>query len=170
MTGKTVLLKDIVKHKRHLQKATVITANNTPKEEYESFIPEVEYFTECSDKAFQNDSKMVILDEFPLILYEKYDTYKFYTTSNTLNIATIQYGYSFAKEVVKATDYVFIFKEDSLSNRIKLYKQFCGTAVTFESFNHLFDEYTNDYTCLVLDVRKPLTNANEQIKWYKATL
>jgi len=65
-------------------------------------------------------------------------------------------------------DYVFILRENILENKMKLYKHFFGIFPTFDSFNEVFTQCTENYECLVLNNRSTSNKIEDVVFWYKA--
>jgi len=73
-------------------------------------------------------------------------------------------------QYMECADYVFMFKEHSATQRLRLYEQYGGAFANYEDFLKTFDKYTSDpYTCLVIKcacgINAPLA---ESVFWYKA--
>lgn len=66
-------------------------------------------------------------------------------------------------------DYVFIFNDENIDNRQKIYKQYCGMFPSFAIFNKVMRQLTGEYRCIVVDNTNPTAKAiNEKVFWYKA--
>ena len=65
-------------------------------------------------------------------------------------------------------DYVFLLKEDSTINKKKLYDNFAGMFYTLAVFEKVFAKCTDDYRCMVIDNRKPVSNIQEKVFWFRA--
>ena len=65
-------------------------------------------------------------------------------------------------------DYVFVLKDNILENKQKLWKHLFGIFPTFETFNEVFTQCTEDYGCLVLDNRSRSNKIEDTVFWYKA--
>lgn len=67
-------------------------------------------------------------------------------------------------------DYVFTMKENTIQNRMKLYKMFFGVFGTFDDFSAVLDRCTQNYETLVLDNTMQTNGPADCIFWYKAKL
>jgi hypothetical protein len=67
-------------------------------------------------------------------------------------------------------DYVFILRDNIIENKQKLYKHFFGIFPTFESFNDVFTQCTENYECLVLNNRTTSNKIEDVVFWYKAKM
>jgi hypothetical protein len=65
-------------------------------------------------------------------------------------------------------DYLFILKENIIQNREKIYKNFFGIFPTFDSFNEVLNQCTQNYECLVLDNSSTSSKIEDVVFWYKA--
>ena len=67
-------------------------------------------------------------------------------------------------------DFTFIFRENIISNREKLYRQYAGMFPDFDSFCQVMNQCTENYECLVIDNMATSNKLEDQVFWYKATL
>jgi hypothetical protein len=67
-------------------------------------------------------------------------------------------------------DYLFILKENIIQNREKIYKNFFGIFPTFDSFNEVLNQCTENYECLVLDNSSTSSKIEDVVFWYKAKI
>jgi hypothetical protein len=65
-------------------------------------------------------------------------------------------------------DYVFVLKDNILENKQKIWKHLFGIFPSFDVFNEVFTQCTEDYGCLVLNVRSTSNKIDETVFWYKA--
>jgi len=65
-------------------------------------------------------------------------------------------------------DYVFLLREDSMINKKKLWDNYASVFPTFASFEKVFNKCTENYSCLVIDNKKPCDDLQNKIFWYKA--
>jgi hypothetical protein len=66
-------------------------------------------------------------------------------------------------------DYVFIFKNNIIKEREKIYNHYAGICNSFEVFNKIMDNTTANYEVMVIDNTTQENSITDQIKWYKAT-
>lgn len=64
-------------------------------------------------------------------------------------------------------DYVFIFKNNMIKEREKLYNYYAGMFNDFSVFCKVMDHCTVDYTCLAIDNKVSSNKLEDQVKWYK---
>ncbi len=65
-------------------------------------------------------------------------------------------------------DYVFILRENIVSNRKRIYEHYAGMFPTFEMFCKVMDQCTENFECLVIDNNTQSNRIEDQIFWYKA--
>jgi hypothetical protein len=65
-------------------------------------------------------------------------------------------------------DYVFILRENYLTNRKRIYENYASMFPTFEAFCSVMDQTTENFECLVINNNAKTNKLNEQIFWYKA--
>lgn len=85
-------------------------------------------------------------------------------------ILLVQYLVDMPPDMRSQVDYVFTMKENTIQNRLKLYKMFFGVFATFDDFVAVLDRCTQNYETLVLDNTLQTNGPGECIFWYKAKL
>jgi len=83
-------------------------------------------------------------------------------------IITMQYAIGIPPNLRTNIDYVFILRENYISNRRKLYEQFAGMFPDFDSFCQVMNQCTENYECLVVDNNAKSNKLEDQVFWYKA--
>ena len=63
----------------------------------------------------------------------------------------MQYALGVPPNLRTNIDFVFILRENYVSNRKRLYEHYAGMFPTFEIFCQVMDQCTEDYNCLVID-------------------
>jgi hypothetical protein len=84
------------------------------------------------------------------------------------NIIVAQYALSLSVELRSNFDYIFLLGEDFVSNRKRLYEQFCGMFASFDMFQRVFSKVTNNFGCMVVNNRKKGGAIHEKVFWYRA--
>lgn len=88
-----------------------------------------------------------------------------------LFIVAMQYCMGILPGLRTCLDYVFICRENSFSNKKKLFEHYCSVFPDFKMFCKVLDALTVDYQCIVVKQRKNTsTRIDENIFWYKAEL
>lgn len=83
-------------------------------------------------------------------------------------VITMQYPLGVPPNLRTNVDYVFILREPYKSNRERIWKNYAGMFPTFESFEQVMDQTTENYECLVVDNNCKSNKLMESIYWYKA--
>jgi hypothetical protein len=98
------------------------------------------------------------------------------TTSDRLNnmlfLMTMQYPLGILPDLRKSIDYVFIFRDNNISTRKRIFESYAAMFPSFEIFCSVMDQCTDNYECLVIiDTSSKTTNEfQDQVFYYKAEL
>ena len=84
-------------------------------------------------------------------------------------IITMQYPLGIPPNLRTNIDYVFILRENYVSNRKRLYEHYAGMFPTFEMFCQVMDQCTENFECLVIDNNAKSNKLDDQVFWYKAS-
>jgi len=197
-TGKTFLVKDLLYHHQDIPIGTVISGTEAgngfygalvPKlfihEEYNSILienvlrrqktvmkqcqSEIETYKKCSI----DPRTFVILDD---CLYDSSWTKDKLMRALFMNgrhwkvmlIITMQYPLGIPPNLRTNIDYVFILRENYLSNRKKIWENYASMFPTLESFCSIMDQTTENYECMVISNNAKSNKINDQVFWYKA--
>ena len=63
---------------------------------------------------------------------------------------------------------ILVLKDNILENKQKIWKHLFGIFPTFDAFNEVFTQCTENYGCLVLNGRSTSNKIEETVFWYKA--
>ena len=85
-----------------------------------------------------------------------------------LFIITMQYALGIPPSLRTNIDFVFILRENYVSNRKRLYEHYAGMFPTFEIFCQVMDQCTEDFNCLVINNNAKSNKLEDQVFWYKA--
>ena len=85
-----------------------------------------------------------------------------------LFLLTMQYALGVPPNLRTNIDYVFILRENYVSNRKRLYEHYAGMFPTFEMFCQVMDQCTENYECLVINNNAKSNKLVDQVFWYKA--
>jgi len=197
-TGKSYCMKDILSHHKDLPVGIVISPTETANNYFEKFIPNMLIYDEYQPaivKRFldrqininkhKNDQvkkygssdidnrAFLILDD---CLYDK----SWPTDKNIRSIfmngrhykifflITMQYCLGLPPILRANIDYVFIFKNNLIKEREKIYNHYAGIFNDFNTFCTVMDKCTDNYECLVIDNKVQSNKLEDQVKWYKA--
>lgn len=197
-TGKSFLVKDLLYYKRDIPIGTVISKTEPVNRFYGDIIPSIliheEYSPELISNAVAKQTKIVkkmkieegkyghsgidpyafmILDD---CLYDNSWTKDVNMRSLFMNgrhlkillLITSQYSLGIPPNLRSNIDYVFILRENYISNRKRLYENYAGMFPTFDMFCQVMDACTEDYGCLVIDCVSKSNKIEDMVFWYKA--
>jgi hypothetical protein len=190
-TGKSVLIRDIVKANRHLfPVAKVFSGTEENNHFYAEMFPELYIFPEYDEKEMENFAKrqklamrnnpdnpngLLIADDvsedpkfFNRPLFQKF--FKNGRQWEMMFILALQYGMDIRPVIRTNIDYVFIFREPNEGNRKKLYSNYAGIIGSYQDFCDIMDQITEDYTALVIDNRKQSNNLSDCVFYYRARM
>jgi hypothetical protein len=197
-TGKSFLTREIMYHKRDIASAVAISRTESLNSFYSEFIPDSYIFSEYNPDILTNiyqrqakinednkirikegkkpkdDSLMIIMDDCmsskgtwlkdPNIL-ELFFNGRHHHVSFIL---TMQFSLGIPPELRSNFDYIFLLAEDTINNRKRLYDHYAGMFPTFEIFQQVFSEITQNYGIMVINNRVHSTNIADKVFWYKA--
>ena len=197
-SGKSFLTKEIMYQKQNIVAAVAISRTEKLNSFYSEFIPDSYIYSEYSsdiltriynrqsimneynkqkikeNKNPKDDSLMLIMDDCmsskgtwlndPNIL-ELFFNGRHHHISFIL---TMQYSVGIPPEMRSNFDYIFLLAEDIISNRKRLYEHYAGMFPTFDIFQQVFSDITEDYGILVIDNRIHSKNITDKVFWYKA--
>lgn len=197
-TGKSFLTKEIMFQKKNIASAVAISRTEKLNSFYSDFIPDSYIYSEyASDilsriyerqshinednknrikdgKKPKDDSIMIIMDDCmsskgtwlkdPNIL-ELFFNGRHHHLSFIL---TMQYSVGIPPEMRSNFDYIFLLAEDTISNRKRLYEHYAGMFPTFDIFQQVFSDITENYGIMVINNRVHSKNLTDKVFWYRA--
>ncbi len=197
-TGKSFLTREIMYQKRHIASAVAISRTEKLNSFYSEFIPDSYIFSEYTSdilsriyerqsnmnednklrikegKKPKDDSVMLIMDDCmsskgtwlkdPNIL-ELFFNGRHHHLSFIL---TMQYSVGIPPEMRSNFDYIFLLAEDTISNRKRLYEHYAGMFPSFDIFQQVFTDVTENYGIMVINNRVHSKNITDKVFWYRA--
>jgi hypothetical protein len=85
-------------------------------------------------------------------------------------LITMQYPLGIQPALRTNVDYVFILREPYMSNRKRIFDNYCSVFPSFEFFCQIMDQCTQNYECLVIDNTSQSSKLEDCVFWYKAEL
>ena len=192
-TGKSFLCKDILYHHKSIPVGQVISGTEGANQFYSKIVPKLFIHGEFKPEIVQNMLKrqrlmidqinggnqeidpraFLILDD---CLYDNSWAKNKDMRSVFMNgrhykllfLLTMQYALGIPPNLRTNIDYVFILRENYVSNRKRLYEHYAGMFPTFEMFNQVMDQCTENYECLVINNNAKSNKLTDQVFWYKA--
>ena len=85
-------------------------------------------------------------------------------------LITMQYPMGIPPALRANVDYIFINRNNMVKEREKIYHQYAGMFPSFEVFNSVLTQTTENYECLVIDKKSQSNKLEDQVFWYKAPI
>ena len=191
-TGKSFLCKDIMSHHTNIPAGQVISGTEAANEFYSKMVPKLFIYEEyepgiierllkrqrmmldrCKESVNTDPRAFLILDD---CLYDNSWTKDKNVRSLFMNgrhfkilfLITMQYALGIPPNLRTNIDYVFILRENYVSNRKRLYEHYAGMFPNFEMFCQVMDQCTENYECLVIHNNAKSNKLTDQVFWYKA--
>ena len=191
-TGKSFLCKDILYHHQNIPVGQVISGTEMANEFYQQIVPKLFIHEEYNSTIIANIMKrqklmiekkkqsndmdpraFLILDD---CLYDNTWVKDKNVRSLFMNgrhfkilfMITMQYALGIPPNLRTNIDYVFILRENYVSNRKKLYEHYAGMFPNFQMFCQIMDQCTENYECLVINNNAKSNRLTDQVFWYKA--
>ena len=192
-TGKSFLCKDILYHHQNIPVGQVISGTEGANQFYSKIVPKLFIHGEFDTQIVQNMIKrqkilidkinegddsidprsFLILDD---CLYDNSWAKDKYMRSVFMNgrhykilfLLTMQFALGIPPNLRTNIDYVFILRENYVSNRKRLYEHYAGMFPSFEMFCQIMDQCTENYECLVINNNAKSNKLTDQVFWYKA--
>ncbi len=191
-SGKSVLCKDLLYHHRNIPAGLIISPTEKANSFYGDFVPDIfihdEYDSIIISKLLQRQEILIHKQKINskidprafLILDDCLYDNKWIKDSNMRSIfmngrhyklmfiLTMQFALGIPPNLRSNIDYIFILRENILSNRKRLFDHYAGMFPTFEMFCKVLDNCTQNYECLVIHNGAKSNKLEDQIFWYKA--
>ena len=191
-TGKSFLCKDILAHHTGIPAGQVISGTEAANSFYGKMVPKLFIYDEfepgiidrllkrqrmmierCKDCQTTDPRAFLVLDD---CLYDNSWTKDKNVRSLFMNgrhfkimfMITMQYALGIPPNLRTNIDYVFILRENYVSNRKRLYEHYAGMFPNFEMFCQVMDQCTENYECLVVHNNAKSNKLTDQVFWYKA--
>ena len=189
-SGKSVLLRDILFniHDRFdfvLAMCPTLESSQLLKEHmpnccvYDRYVQtKVDSLVKCASECAANNKARIFLLILDDVLYDKAICrtqsfrYLFYNGRHAKISCLVlcQYLIDIPPDMRAQIDYVFTMKENTIQNRLKLYKMFFGVFASFEDFCAVLDRCTQNYETLMLDNTLQTNSPTDCVFWYKAKM
>ncbi len=197
--GKTTCLKDIMYYHKDIPVGAVINPTEAANKSYGDLVPSLFIHEEYSPKLIsdlltrqkmmtsrvQKELKLygkpsvdprafLILDDCMYDNIWKKDKNMRYIFQNgrhqqLLCIITLQYVLGIPPELRCNVDYAFIFRDNNVGNRKRLYENYGGIIPTFDMFCSIMDSVTTDgFGCLVVNNLSRSSKLEDCIFWFEA--
>lgn len=191
-TGKSFLVKDLLWHHKDIPTGIVVSGTEGANHFYSKVIPPTFIHEEYSPLIVAdvlNRQKMLarnrtadvdprnflILDD---CLYDSTwicdrnvrELFMNGRQLHTMFIITMLYAMGIPPVLRANIDYLFIFRENIVSNRRRLYEQYAGMFPDFDTFCQVLEQLTaENFECLVIDNTSKSNTLEDNVFWYKAS-
>jgi energy-coupling factor transporter ATP-binding protein EcfA2 len=89
---------------------------------------------------------------------------------NITFIFTLQYPIGISPELRGNIDFVYIYGQESTSDKKKIFDHYVGAFDNFKDFKSVLDATTEDYSCMVINRKAKTNEITKKIFRYKAPL
>ena len=198
-TGKSYCMKDILNYHRDIPVGVVVSPTERANGYFEKFIPKMLIYDECEEQIIkkfldrqikisterkkelkrvgqsQLDARaFLILDD---CLYDKRWIGDKNIRSIFMNgrhykiffLITMQHALGLPPVLRNNIDYIFIFRNNIIKEKQKIYDNYAGMFPNFETFNQVMNQTTENFECLVIDNKIQSNKIEDQVFWYKAS-
>jgi hypothetical protein len=178
-TGKTFLIKDILRQTQDISSGTIICGSPYSSYTLSNAIIYDTFDTKILANVIRDQRKttaksFLVLDDCiydqswhkdpsirNLVMHSR--------TLNTMFFFTQIYAFGIPPMLAACIDYIILFRSPILANRRRLFEQYGSIFPDFDTFMQMMDEYTdNEYECLVIDYTSLSTKLEDRIFWYRA--
>ena len=193
-TGKSYLVRDIMYHHRDIPAGVVISGTEVANRFFSHFIPPLfihdKYNSAILSNFMKRQKKMKKrinngeenIDPRAFLIFDDClsskgawrkdeNVHAVFMNGRHYDIfylLTMQYPLGILPDLRTNIDFTFIFRENIMSNRLRIYEHYCGVFNTFEIFCSTLDQCTENYECLVVDNNVKSNKIEDQVFWYKA--
>ena len=197
-TGKSTLIKDLMYHMQHIPAGIVISGSESVNEFYQNFVPKMliyDCYTPETVKNFVdrqmrinkqmkqeqklygksdiNPKAFIVMDD---MMFDKRwindNNVRFLVCNgrhcHSLFVLSLQFPLGIPPMMRTNVDYIFILRENILSNRKRIFEQYAGMFDSYETFSQVLDQCTENYECLVINTKTLSNKITDQVFWYKA--
>lgn len=187
-SGKSWLIRDLLYHKRNLIPSGIVFSGTEDSNSfYSSFIPgsfvydgldveKIKDFVKRQKISIQyvdNPWSLLLIDDCtddPKILstplFQK--LYKNGRHWQIFFILSLQYALDIKPAIRNNIDGVFIFRDANLENRQRVYRNYAGIIPSFDLFQTIMDQITDNYTALYIHNTSISNNWQDCVFWYRA--
>lgn len=197
-TGKSYCMKDILNFHKNIPVGIVISPTERANGYFEKFIPKMLIYDECESRIVKgfldrqikisterkkeikkNGNSQIDARAFLILddcLYDKKWINDISIRSIFMNgrhykiffLITMQHALGLPPVLRNNIDYIFIFRNNIIREKQKIYDHYAGMFPSFEAFNQVMNQTTENYECLVIDNKVQSNKLEEQVFWYKA--
>lgn len=196
--GKTTCLKDIMYYHKDIPVGTIISPTESSNKSYNDMVPSLFIHEEYSPKLIGdliNRQKTLIkkvnrdmsvygktnIDPRAFLILDDCMYDKIWTKDKNMRyifqngrhqkllcIFTLQYVLGIPPDLRCNVDYTFIFRENNINNRKRLYENYCSVIPTYDMFSTIMDTVTEGFGCLVINNISRSSKLEDCVFWFEA--
>ena len=197
-TGKSYCMKDILSYHRNIPIGIVVSPTEKANGYFEKFIPKMLLYDEPDEKVIKtfldrqinistqkklemSKSGRTSIDNRAFLILDGCLYDKKWINDKSIRaifmngrhykiffLITMQHAMGLPPVLRNNLDYVFIFRNNIVKERQKIYDNYAGMFANFEVFNQVMNQCTENYECLVIDCKTQSNKIEDQVFWYKA--
>ena len=179
-SGKTTLVNDVLFHKAHIPRGTIIAPDTNVNTQYDTeilanILREQEVLHRknrlCTPETRLDRRAYLVMDGCMKDTHWLQDRnirglFMQNRSYGLFVIITLQTMYMIPPGLRGCIDYLFLFATDS-DRLSRIYDQFGYIFPSFDIFNAIMEECTKDNGCLVIHLAKPSNILDDIVFWYK---
>jgi hypothetical protein len=192
-TGKSVLVTDILHAFKHMPAIVVMSGTEAGNKHFQNYVPDSFIYNDFSpegvealikrqrsiiDRGASKDAASIlfIMDDCSYdkkVLNRDKNLRYVFMNGRHLGITTIlttQYAMDICSGLRYNVDYVFAFRDNTVTNKDRLHRNFFGVFHRPRDFYSVYDQTTVGYDCLVLDNTSRSNKVEDQLFWFRATV
>ena len=196
-TGKSYLVRDFLYHKQDIPVGTVVSPTEKMNKYFSHFVPPIfiheEYTPRLVSNVLKRQSDIIRkkqtgeygedVDERAFLIFDDCLFDDSWAKDKNMRcifmngrhykltfILTMQFPLGVKPHLRTNIDYVFILRENIVSNRRRIYEHYAGMFPTFDIFCKIMDQCTENYECLVIHNNAKSNKIEDQVFWYKAEM
>lgn len=187
-SGKTYAITSILYHKRHIFPYGVVVSGTEASNSYwGKHFPETFIYERLSPDILERfvdrqiDAKKSLINPWSVLLLDDcadeakvingHQISRIFKNGRhwkMLFILAIQYAIDIRPHIRANIDYAFIFHENRLCDRKKLYDHYAACFPDFNTFCRVLETITEDYTALVIKNNGHSNSIEDNVFWYRA--
>jgi len=189
-TGKTTLVTDILWYLKSIPVGVVMSGTEEGNHYYGQYFPDLFVYPEYKKDVVESITarqKQLCNNNTPnrdiLLLLDDCAFDKSWTTDKCMRsifmngrhqattlAVTLQYMMDLHPALRANIDYVFVLRENVIANKQRIYTNFFGVFPNFNVFSEVFDKFTENFECLVMDNTSKSNKIEDQVFYYKAEI
>jgi hypothetical protein len=192
-TGKSFLVRDILYHHKDIPLGTIVSPTEGANEFFTPLVPKFfiheEYTPGLVDRVVKRQKKAVkawkkdkTTDPRSFLVFDDCMYENAWKKDKNVRmlfmngrhykmmfLITMQFPLGIPPLLRTNVDFVFILRENFISNRKRIHEHWAGMFPDFKVFCSVMDQCTENYECLVIDNTIKSNKIEDLVYWYKAS-